>query len=545
MTSTLSQMAIAIGSSTLWSLLLKTTVAAALGLGVASALRHGRASLRHAVLASTLAVMLALPVIVSVVPTLAVPVPVPSATPSAPSSGEIAPATARPSGTEGATRDGASQIGPTSTRASTARLVVVGWAAGTAFLLIPLAAALVEMRRLRRTAVPWLEGRALVDALAREAGILRQVTLVIHEEIPAPLTCGVRTPTILLPEEAPTWTSGELRRAVVHELEHVRRRDWWVQLLARTACATYWFNPLVWIVSRQLALEAERACDDAVIANEESTHYAEQLVTLARRLSARDRQPVLAMANRSDLARRVSALLDSQQARGRAGTPRIALVAGIAVVVGLAVAPVRVVGAITSSVIESAAGDQSTVGPRLRPAPWSRRAPSRGDRALVEAAEQGDVEELKWLLDAGANVNAAVDGDGSALIVAAREGHFDAVSFLLDRNADPNLGVGGDGNALIMAAREGHLRVVELLLARGASIEEVVPGDENALIQASSAGRLEVVKLLVARGANVNARVWSDGSSRRDGEWRTPLNQARRGGHREVEAYLRSVGAVE
>jgi ankyrin repeat protein len=109
-----------------------------------------------------------------------------------------------------------------------------------------------------------------------------------------------------------------------------------------------------------------------------------------------------------------------------------------------------------------------------------------------------------------------------------------------------NAAVPGDGNALIMAGRHGQLDLVTLLLDRGAVIDQVVPGDENALITASGAGYLDVVRLLVGRGANVNARVWAEqGWPDRQGEWRTPLSMARRGGHAAVVTYLQSVGAIE
>lgn len=71
---------------------------------------------------------------------------------------------------------------------------------------------------------------------------------------------------------------------------------------------------------RQFNLEAERACDDAVLQRAEATDYADQLVALAERMASAPRPVVLAIANRRDLAARVASVLDSRQPRGRAGT---------------------------------------------------------------------------------------------------------------------------------------------------------------------------------------------------------------------------------
>jgi hypothetical protein len=181
--------------------------------------------------------------------------------------------------------------------------------------------------------------------------------------------------------------------------------------------------------------------------------------------------------------------------------------------------------------------------PRGEDARARRAAPL--DRALYEAAEDGDIEAIDQLLQAGANVNAAIDGDGSPLIAAARRGHLNAVKHLLDRGADPNLAVPGDGAPLLAAAREGRTAIIALLLDRRANIELIVPGDENALIQASANGNLDAVKLLVARGANVNARTWADRDDSGQGEWRSPLSMARRGRHDAVVAILVAAGARE
>lgn len=510
------------------SVILKATLVMLLALVATAAARRTRASIRHAILASSFAVLLALPVAEALLPTVAIALPASQAAvvERAMGSAQLAQHAPRPSVTD----QGAES---TSGRSLTARTVLMtAWALGIASLLISLSLALWNLQRVRRHGLPWIEARDQVSRLAAQVGIRRPIDVLLHERVAAPLTCGLVHPAIVVPTDAREWTDAALGRALVHELEHVRRSDWWTHLAARVVCAVYWFHPLVWMTYRQLTLEAERACDDAVIAREEGTQYAEQLVALARKMGS-GVQPALSMATRSDLAARIRALLDTRQSRGRAGLLRATLVVTTAGALLLAIAPVRLVAASSGSSSTTAEGQRRPRVPAL-------------DRALVEAADEGDIEGVKELLDGGANINAAVDGDGSPLIIAAREGYLELVTMLLDRGADPNLGVEGDGNPLIMASREGHTRIVELLLSRGARVEEVVPGDENALIQASGEGRLEVVKLLVARGADVNARVFAEQAYERpQGEWRTPLNMAQRGGHREVVAFLLSAGATQ
>jgi bla regulator protein blaR1 len=523
-TGTLTDSIAALATSAAASLVFKATLVLTVGLLATAFARRARASVRHALLTSTLAVVLALPAGAALMPALAIFVPLVPPTP------QVSPAieVAQPRAMASPPVVGGIQQIDRSALVSLRTIVVSTWAVGAAMLVGWLALAVWRLRRIRRTGLPWLEVRPLVNDLATRAGITRPVDLLVHEAIAAPLTCGIIRPAIIVSHEAREWGDTSLRRAFVHELEHVRRCDRWVHLAARVTCALYWFHPLVWIAYRQLTLEAERACDDAVVEREESTQYAEQLVELARRMGAAGPQPSLAMASRSDLSARVTALLDATQTRGRAGFARATLVAVGAAAVLLTLAPVRMVA------VSSDAAEASDTQER-------RARGSRLDRALVEAAEAGDVEDVTSLLASGANLNASVDGDGSPLIAAARHGHLSLVTMLLDRGADPNLAVPGDGNALIMAAREGHVAIVTLLLDRGANIDDVVDGDENALIQASGHGALDVVKLLVARGADVNARVQVQ--ERFGDEWRTPLSMAERGRHQAVVEFLKSAGA--
>jgi beta-lactamase regulating signal transducer with metallopeptidase domain len=552
------------------ALVIKATVLLCVGLAAVRLAHRARAAVRHAMLLATLTALAVLPAGVALMPALDIAVlPAPDtldtvlpAAAGSPSPSRLDNLQASRAHESTARVDAAP--GTTARTMTLTRVAFAVWAAGAATVLLSLLAGVIRVSRVRRTALPCRSAQPLVSSLAAAAGFRKHVDVVVHDALVAPIACGVSRPTIVLPADAEDWTPPALSRALVHELEHVRRRDWPTQMGARALCAVYWFHPLMWMVYRQLCLEAEHACDDAVVAREESTMYADQLVTLARRMASHSPVAMLGMAHRSDLAARVTAILDASKARGRAGIMRTGAAAVAAAMLVAAIAPLHLVAnsepAAAQPATAPAAADDTRidlVGTRVddvatdgsRSAAASTRQDrervSRLDRALVEAAAEGDINDVRELLDKGGNVNAAVAGDGSPLIVAARGGHLALVRLLLERGADVNQVVRGDGTALIMAAREGHLEVVRLLLDQGADINLVAEDDENALIQSSAAGEMPVTRLLVERGADVNARVFAQGYGRRDGEWRTPLAMAIRGGHRAIAEFLRAHGATE
>jgi beta-lactamase regulating signal transducer with metallopeptidase domain len=515
------------------AIVLKVTAVLALGLTVARMAHRTRASVRYVMLACTFGALLALPTVSALAPAMVVEIPIVW---EAGFTLAVAESATAPMPEEAAQ---AADSPATSMRrwslVSTTTVLRTVWAAGAALLLVTLSGSLWKIRRIRRRGTPWIAGQATANAVRAQSGVLRPVAVLLHEGVAAPVTCGLVCPAILLPPDAREWSKSDLKRAFVHELEHVRRGDSLINFGARAICAAYWFHPLVWIAWRQLRLESERACDDAVVSDTERADYADQLVTLAERLSHTQPQALLSMASRSDLSVRVTAVLDQAQLRGRAGAAAVAATVGAAVLfVGL-IAPARAVAVSRRSTAVDARqtmrADATTLALNVR---------------LVEAAQRGDLNSVTELLNSGGDVNAVELGDGSPLIVAARGGHMNVVRLLLDRGADPNLAVPGDGNPLIMAAHEGHGEIVKVLLDRGANIDQMVPEDENPLIQASAGGRLEVVRLLVTRGANVNARAWAAAAPERTaGEWRTPLSMARKHRHDAIVRYLVSVGAVD
>ncbi|MGH9386737.1 MAG: M56 family metallopeptidase, partial [Vicinamibacterales bacterium] len=230
-----------------------------------------RSSIRHMLLTATFAALVATPIIGVAVPETVIALPVaaaaaPVAAPAVQSVGPVLVSTP-----------------PVSTpvqeipRISWRRLVLPFWLIGVLLFLTPVVTMLWQLSGLRRTGLPWPELTRLVHALAGERGLRRTIDVLKHERVATPITFGVWRPVILMPTSASEWSDADLRRALVHEVEHVLRSDWAVHVMARVATAVYWFHPLAWVAWRQLVLEAERSCDDAVVAGEERTDYADQL----------------------------------------------------------------------------------------------------------------------------------------------------------------------------------------------------------------------------------------------------------------------------
>jgi beta-lactamase regulating signal transducer with metallopeptidase domain len=202
-------------------------------------------------------------------------------------------------------------------RATVARASAIIWIAGLAASLLVLAAGLARLAWIASRARRATSGRlADIAADISRAFDLRRPPVLLQSDHPSLLvTWGTWRPKVLLPSEASTWPEERLRIVLAHELAHVRRGDWLVQMAAEVLRSTYWFNPLVWLACRRLRLESERACDDAVLGlGVDGSEYASELVTLARSFrSARQAfVPAAAIARPSSLERRVRAMMNAR-----------------------------------------------------------------------------------------------------------------------------------------------------------------------------------------------------------------------------------------
>uniref|UniRef100_A0A6I8RIE2 Ankyrin repeat domain-containing protein 17 n=1 Tax=Xenopus tropicalis TaxID=8364 RepID=A0A6I8RIE2_XENTR len=149
---------------------------------------------------------------------------------------------------------------------------------------------------------------------------------------------------------------------------------------------------------------------------------------------------------------------------------------------------------------------------------------------LMEAAQEGHLELVKYLLAAAANVQATTATGDTALTYACENGHTDVADVLLQAGADLEHESEGGRTPLMKAARAGHVCTVQFLISKGANVNRTtLNNDHTVLSLACAGGHLAVVELLLAHGADPTHRL-KDGS--------TMLIEAAKGGHTSVVCYL-------
>jgi len=296
---------------------IRSTVVTAAGLLLFVCWRRRSAALRHRVLAATLLgagsvapAGLLLPALTFPMPfsiSASSPAPVASVLTSSPaiSEGHSARAVTAAPARHRETASGAAD--------RWRRGLLVVWLAGVLVAGGRLIAGLIRLSGIARRAE-----RIDTGPLARTAGhvaaaygLARQVTLLRSRRGELLATWGLRRPRVLLPWHAGGWSAARVHVVLCHELAHVRRYDWAIQIASDVVSIVYWFNPLVWLASRLLRRESERACDDEVLARGVTPRaYATHLLALARRCRATSPALAIPMARHSTLERRVAAMFN-------------------------------------------------------------------------------------------------------------------------------------------------------------------------------------------------------------------------------------------
>lgn len=177
----------------------------------------------------------------------------------------------------------------------------------------------VRLRRIANNATPIEAGDAWKNFLGRTR---RRVELCTSSDVDSPSVIGFISPRILIPVALLEKLSpSQLEQIILHEMEHLRRGDDWVNLLQKVSLVLFPLNPVLHWIEKRLCIERELACDEGVLSFTQAPKaYASCLVELAEHsmLQARTSLALRAWERQSELASRVRCILrDSNVALGR------------------------------------------------------------------------------------------------------------------------------------------------------------------------------------------------------------------------------------
>ena len=149
----------------------------------------------------------------------------------------------------------------------------------------------VSHMRLRRYLRRWasVETREEVccryAAQAQRLNLKRVPKLLACPGLEVPMLTGLVAPALMLPQNASPEDG--LDYALLHELIHYRRRDIWLKALVMLTVSVHWFNPVMWLMVRQVDRDIELACDEmalTVLPEEERLAYGETILQAAARV---------------------------------------------------------------------------------------------------------------------------------------------------------------------------------------------------------------------------------------------------------------------
>lgn len=146
--------------------------------------------------------------------------------------------------------------------------VAVLWTLGVLFLLGRMSLGLLFIEKLKRSSLPLISEKAqeLMQEIRERVGVSDAVKLAETRELTAPVTVGWLKPVILFPVGMLSGLSVQHLEAILaHELAHIKRQDYLVNIFQSFAEILFFFNPFVWIVSSRIRTERENCCDDIAL----------------------------------------------------------------------------------------------------------------------------------------------------------------------------------------------------------------------------------------------------------------------------------------
>lgn len=199
--------------------------------------------------------------------------------------------------------------------------LIGAWVGGAVLLLARAFGGWSLARRRAKAGVPF--GKDLSELAAR-IGVSKAFDVLVSPAVQVPHVFGWMKPVVLLPVSAVTGLpQDQLEAVIAHELAHIARNDYVVNLLQTMVESVLFYHPAVWWTSEKIREEREACCDDAVV------ELTGDRVTYSRALLALEesRLSIVPAATGSGLAERISRMLGKESEQAYSAPAAIAVAA--------------------------------------------------------------------------------------------------------------------------------------------------------------------------------------------------------------------------
>jgi beta-lactamase regulating signal transducer with metallopeptidase domain len=172
---------------------------------------------------------------------------------------------------------------------------------------------LVKLNGLHKIDVDW---KLFVTKVAGQLGIKQKVRIYLSEIVHSPITIGFLKPVILVPIASITHlTPQQLEAVILHELAHIKRHDYILNIVLSIIELGLFFNPFTRLITKSVSKERENSCDDWVLQYQYSpSMYAEALL----RIAVLQKSPSMAMyavKTKGELLSRVQRMVHQKDSR--------------------------------------------------------------------------------------------------------------------------------------------------------------------------------------------------------------------------------------
>ncbi len=157
-----------------------------------------------------------------------------------------------------------------------------------------------------------LEWHQIAERCANQLNLAQSPSIKVTPTFRSPCTWGLFKPVVLIPENI--RNDEAFRVILMHELAHIKRKDWFWMMFAHTFTALFWFNPMLWWVKKQLINSFEQACDELVLRQQvPPSRYVETLLSFHPACQQPLTQVTTLMAQPSAMYQRLNLILNPQQ----------------------------------------------------------------------------------------------------------------------------------------------------------------------------------------------------------------------------------------